>query len=79
MIDDIGIPAGAKEAPWFSLLELEGFVGRPIVVPKSVESEKPGVIGHIQPGKNMHKIRKHVCKVRRRRSVKHRSSFADVI
>jgi hypothetical protein len=70
LIDEIGIPAGAKGAPWFSLLGLEGFVGRPMVVPKGVESDKP---------ENMHKIWKYVCKVRRRRSVKHRSSFANVV
>jgi 1,6-anhydro-N-acetylmuramate kinase len=63
-IDEIGIPAGAKEVLGFSLLGLEGFVGRPTIVPKNVQSDKPGVIGHIQPGKNMHKIRKYVCKVR---------------
>jgi hypothetical protein len=48
-----------------------------MIVPKNVESNKPGVVGHIQPGENMHKIRKHVCKVRRSRWMKYRSFCAD--
>lgn len=39
LIDEIGIPAGAKEALGFALLGLEGFVGRPMIVPKNVESK----------------------------------------
>ena len=38
LIDEIGILAGAKEALGFSLLGLEGFVGRLMIVPKNVES-----------------------------------------
>jgi hypothetical protein len=79
LIDEIGNPIGAKEALGFALLGLEGFVGRPMIVPKNVESGKPGVVGHIQPGENMHRIRKQVCKVRRRWLLKRRSSFADEI
>ena len=63
MIDEIGIPAGAKEELEFSLLGLEGFVGWPVIVLKNVEPDTTGVIGHIQRGKNMYKIRKHVCKM----------------
>lgn len=37
LIDEIEIPAGAKEALGFSLLGLESFVGRPMMVPKNVE------------------------------------------
>ena len=79
LIEEIGIPAGAKEALGFALLGLEGFVGRPMIVPKNVESDKSGVAGHIQPGENMHGLRKHVCKVRRRLSLKRTRSFADKI
>jgi 1,6-anhydro-N-acetylmuramate kinase len=62
LIDEIGIPAGAKEALGFALLGLEGFVGRPMIAPKNVESSKPGVVGRIQPGENMHNIWKHVAR-----------------
>jgi hypothetical protein len=48
LIDEIGIP---EETLGFSLLGLEGFVGRLMIVPKNVESDKTGVIRHIQPGK----------------------------
>jgi hypothetical protein len=75
LIDEIGIP---EETLGFSLLGLEGFVGRLMIVPKNVESDKTGVIRHIQPGKNMRKTWKHVCKVRRRRSVKRRNSFCSL-
>jgi len=61
LIDEIGIPAGAKEALGFALLGLEGFVGRPMIVPQHVESRRPGVIGHVQPGENSFRLRKHVC------------------
>ncbi|ODQ51531.1 UPF0075-domain-containing protein [Saitoella complicata NRRL Y-17804] len=52
MIDEIGIPAGAKEALGFALMTLEAFVGRPLIVPQRVENREPGIIGQIQPGKN---------------------------
>ncbi|KAJ5813683.1 uncharacterized protein N7503_000433 [Penicillium pulvis] len=61
-ISEIGIPIGAKEALGFALLTLECFVGRPMIVPKRTESDRPGVVGQIQPGKNMHRIRQHVAK-----------------
>lgn len=77
LIDEIGISAGAKEALGFALLGLEGFVGRPVIVPRNVEYDKPGVVGHIQPGENVHKIRKHVCKVRDMWLLERRSSLAD--
>jgi 1,6-anhydro-N-acetylmuramate kinase len=47
LIDEIVVPAGAEEALGFSLLGLEGFVGRPMIVPKNVEPDKTRVIGHI--------------------------------
>ncbi|GIJ85090.1 hypothetical protein Asppvi_003945 [Aspergillus pseudoviridinutans] len=60
-ISEIGIPIGAKEALGFALLTHECFVGRPMIVPKRTESDRPGVVGQIQPGKNMHRIRQHVA------------------
>ena len=62
-ISEIGIPIGAKEALGFALLTLECFVGRPMIVPKRTESDRAGVVGQIQPGKNMHRIRRHVVQV----------------
>ncbi|KAF4178299.1 hypothetical protein CNMCM8694_009231 [Aspergillus lentulus] len=60
-ISEIGIPIGAKEALGFALLTHECFVGRPMIVPKRTESDRPGVVGQIQPGKNMYRIRQHVA------------------
>lgn len=62
-ISEISIPVGAKEALGFALLTLECFVGRPMIVPKRTESDRAGLVGQIQPGKNMHRIRRHVVQV----------------
>ncbi|KAF4207376.1 hypothetical protein CNMCM8927_003119 [Aspergillus lentulus] len=64
-ISEIGIPIGAKEALGFALLTHECFVGRPMIVPKRTESDRPGVVGQIQPGKNMYRIRQHVAQCRK--------------
>lgn len=56
-VDEIGIPVGAKEALNFCFLGCEGFVGRPLMVPKHVESQMYGVIGQIQPGDNHFRLR----------------------
>jgi hypothetical protein len=31
-----------------------------VIVPNRVETDTPAVIGNIQPGRNYHKVRKHV-------------------
>lgn len=62
-MSEIGIPIGAKEALGFALLGLECFVGRPMIVPQHTESSKAGLVGQIQPGRNMHRIRQHVAQV----------------
>lgn len=62
-VSEIGIPIGAKEALGFALLTLECFVGRPMIVPKRTESDLPGLVGQIQPGRNMHRIRQQVAQV----------------
>jgi len=62
MIDEIGVPAGAKEALSFAQLGMECFIGRPVIVPKRVETDTPAIIGKIQPGRNYHTVRKHVSK-----------------
>ncbi|ERT00364.1 hypothetical protein HMPREF1624_03735 [Sporothrix schenckii ATCC 58251] len=61
LISEIGIPVGAKEALGFALLTLECVVGRPMIVPRRTESDKPGLVGQIQPGRNAHSIRQHVA------------------
>lgn len=55
-INEIGIPIGAKEALNFAFLGFEGFVGRPIIIPKNVESDRKGAIGQIEPGDNYFRI-----------------------
>lgn len=59
-IDELGIPIGAKEALGFALYTCEGFVGRPLMVPKQVESNRAGIIGHLQAGNNHFDLRKRV-------------------
>lgn len=61
-IDELGIPVGAKEALGFALYTCEGFVGRPLMVPRIVESERAGVIGHIQAGDNHFDLRRRVVR-----------------
>ncbi|SMQ46752.1 unnamed protein product [Zymoseptoria tritici ST99CH_1A5] len=60
LIDELGIPAGAKEALGFALYTCEEFVGRPLMVPHRVESRREGVIGHVQPGENHFGLRRRV-------------------
>lgn len=62
LLDEIGIPVGAKEALGFALLTHECFVGRPMIVPKNVETDRPGLVGQIQPADNHHRIRKNVAR-----------------
>jgi 1,6-anhydro-N-acetylmuramate kinase len=61
-LDVLGVPCGSREAMSFSLKGLECIVGRSLIVPKRVESDKPGIIGHIQPGAGLqyHCLMKHV-------------------
>jgi hypothetical protein len=62
MIDELGVPAGAKEALSFAQLGKECYLGRPVIVPKRAETDTPTVIGKIQAGRNYHHVRKHVSK-----------------
>ena len=60
MLDELGIPVGAKEALGFAFYTCEGFVGRPLMVPKRVESSRAGTIGHIQAGDNYFDLRRRM-------------------
>ncbi|PMD32502.1 UPF0075-domain-containing protein [Hyaloscypha variabilis F] len=61
-LDVIGVPCGSREAMSFSFKGLECIVGRSLIVPTHVESDKAGIIGHIQPGAGLqyHRLLKHV-------------------
>ncbi|KAK5165005.1 hypothetical protein LTR04_001543 [Oleoguttula sp. CCFEE 6159] len=61
-IDEIGIPGGVKEALGSALLIVECLIGRPLIVPWRTESDRPGLVGQIQPSTNMHHMRGRVCK-----------------
>ena len=61
-LDELGVPAGAREASDFSFKGLELLLGRALMPPKRTESDRAGITGHLQPGSgvNYHRILKHV-------------------
>jgi 1,6-anhydro-N-acetylmuramate kinase len=61
-LDVLGIPCGSREAMSFSFKGLECIVGRSLIVPTHVESDRAGIIGHIQPGAGLqyHRLMKQV-------------------